>query len=474
MNGQNTLGKRQSPLPVMLHINPLENAPILKDNARIAWFVFLAAIAMTVLEGSFRKWVFPQTGAVRYALYFSKDIIFATILFLPQQSQPSAALKLFLKWLTPGCLLIALGAAFSGVRDMNPVGAVLTTRALIMLPVISWLVVTRIQGLPVRWSAGLLAVFALLNCGLGIEQNLLPRDHILNRYADAEADVVEVESGVRAAGTFAYISGLAIISTVGIWAGLVLLGGARTNWQRMGAWAALVSGFGCGLASVSRAPIAIGGAIVVGWLICYRQSISLLVRSLVVGFVCLGLAYALDLFPALAKLGEGLRERNATADDTFQQRAFGQFGETLETLRFFPMGNGYGTEQSAGQYYATGVAGFNHAESPLPRIVMETGFLGLLGYILVAAGTIVALQRAKLGVASQSQAVLLATQLFLGAMFYGNVVFNHTASAFVWMIFATVMAGTFTRSETTPASPTVIQPESKPVNRAMTWQPKSN
>src|ERR1035437_1926054 len=37
--------------------------------------------------------------------------------------------------------------------------------------------------------------------------------------------------------------------------------------------------------------------------------------------------------------------------------------------------------------------------------------------------------------------MLLATQMFLLPMFYGSVIFDHTASAFVWLIFAAVLAG---------------------------------
>ncbi len=416
--------------------------PLADEKIKLAWLVLLTALAMTVLEGAFRKWVFPQGGAVKYLLYFSKDIIFATILFLPKRSQPSLALESFSNCLLPGCVLIGLGAIASCQHGFNPVGSILTIRALIVLPVIAWLVVPRLAGLPLRWVAGLLTVFVLLNFALGMEQNRLPKDHWLNHYADAEMEVVELESGVRATGTFAYIAGLGVISTVGIWAGLALMSVARSQWQRLWGWVALVAGFGCGLASISRAPIVIAAAMVAGWLVSFRDSVSLLIRGLVMGLVCLGLAFVLGLAPAFSHLWQGLEERANQGSDSFNQRAFGSFGETLVALQAAPFGNGFGTEQIGGQYYATGAAGFNHFESTLPRLVMETGLLGLIGYFVVAAGVIMALQTAKLGASPGAKSALLATQLFLGVMLsMGGVIFNHTAADFVWIIFAAVLAG---------------------------------
>src|ERR1035437_11069825 len=60
-----------------------------------AWLVLLAALAMTVLEGAFRKWVFPSGGAVKYLLYFSKEIIFGLVLLFLKPSLPAPANQVF-------------------------------------------------------------------------------------------------------------------------------------------------------------------------------------------------------------------------------------------------------------------------------------------------------------------------------------------------------------------------------------------
>ena len=375
-------------------------------------------------------------------MYFSKDIIFAMLLFFPSRSLPSKPLTVFQNWLLRGCALLGMGALGSSFHDFNPVGAVLTTRASIVLPVLALLAVPRLAGLPVRRVALLLAFFTVVNFVLGVEQNRLPADHILNRYSESSMNIVAVESGVRATGTFSYITGIGILSSMGIWAGLVLMGLARTQWQRIGAWTTLAAGFGCSLASVSRGPVVVGVAMVAGWLFLSKESISATTRGLIAGIFCVVVASGIGITPVFSELGEGLSQRNETAGDTLQQRAFGQLGETVGALKMAPLGNGFGTQQVGGQYYATGEMGFNGFESPLPRLVMETGALGLIGYLVVCAGAILALQKAKRQAPSAGgRATLLATQMLLLPMFYGNLIFDHTVSAFVWMIFAAVLAG---------------------------------
>ena len=439
------------------------------------WLVALAALAMTVLEGAFRKWV-PGFGggAAKYLMYFSKDLIFAALLFYPQRSQPSPALQVFGNWLVPGCSLLLAGAAISCAHGLNPVGAVLTARAVVVLPFIAWLVVPRLAGLPLRQVVGLLTILTIFTVALGVEQNRLPADHLLNRYADADMQVIEAASGVRATGTFAYIAGLALISSAGIWAGLVGMGMANSQRQRLVAWVALAAGMGCALASISRSPVVIGLAMILGWLVSAQDGLSIFLRGLFVGVLGLAVAAALGVTGIFSNLGSGLLERQATAGDTFSDRAFGPLSEMVRALQLSPLGNGFGSEQVGGQFYTTGQAGFNHFESALPRLVMEAGAWGLLGYLVVCAGAILALQRAKRGVQSSgAKSALTATQLFLLPMFYGAVIFNHTASAFAWLIFAVVLAAAELNPQAKPAGvKTELEPSVSSGQK--TWPPRPN
>jgi len=421
---------------------PRQRLDAVAGRWQTAWLVLMAALTMIVFEGAFRKWVpgFGE-GIGKYLAYFSKDIIFAALLLFPRRAGTSPALTTFQHWLLPGCCLLGVGALLSSMHGVNMIGAILTTRACIVLPVLALLAVPRLAGLPLRWPIRLLIALTLLNFALSVEQNRLPTGHFLNRYAAATENIIATPTGVRAAGTFSYITGLTLMSSVGTWAGLALMGLARTQRQRIGAWAALAASFGCGLASVSRGPIVIDLAMVLGWLFLSRENISAVGRILFSGIFCVVIAAGFGITPIFSDLGEGLLERAENSGDTIQDRSFGGFGDIITVSQSAPLGGGFGMYQSSGVYAESGATDLNTLEGPLPRMVMETGVIGLIGYFAVCAGALLALQEAKRRAQNAgARAALLATQLLFLPFYYGSVLFNHTASAFVWMIFAAVLA----------------------------------
>jgi len=116
---------------------PLRRRQPAVGTVRAAWLVLLAALAMTVLEGALRKWVFPGGGAVKYGIYFSKDFIFAGLVFLRTRQSRSEARSVFEVWLLPGSVFFAVGAALSSLTDFSLVGAALTARAAVLLPLLA-------------------------------------------------------------------------------------------------------------------------------------------------------------------------------------------------------------------------------------------------------------------------------------------------------------------------------------------------
>jgi hypothetical protein len=403
--------------------------------------ILLAAFTLTILEGAFRKWVVGSEGGVwKYVAYFSKDVMFAGLLVFSARGILAESARVFERWLWAGAAFLVIGAALSADKGFNPVGAALTMRATVVLPFLALLAIPRLRGLPLRWVGWLLALFTILNFVLGVVQNRLPSDHVLNRYAADTEVIVAVESGVRATGTFSYITGLTVLASVGIWAGMTLLSLATNQWQRVGGWASIAAGVGCGLVSVSRAPTVIAIVVVSFWVLFSRASISVLARSMAAGAILAGTLVVFEVVPIFSQLGAALRERHVEAGDTFRDRAFGQFAETGMVLNTAPFGMGLGTEQVGGNFAASGTMAFTSFESQMPRIAMETGVLGLLGFLVICAGAIIALQAAKREASSDGvKAMLLATQLLLLPTFYTNIIFNHTASAFVWMLFAAVL-----------------------------------
>jgi len=423
-----------------------------RTKERRAELILLTALAMNVLEGSIRKWVIVSQGnPLNHIAYFSKDIIFAMLLFLPAGAVAIPALDVFRRWLLPGCFLLGFGALLSSTHDFNPVGAVLTLRAVILLPLIAFYAVpriSRINGISLQSVACLLGILTIVNFALGAYQNSLPVDHILNRYAADTTEITAVTSGIRATGTFSYITGLTIIATMGVWAGLTLISISRNLWYQIFGMAVIASGFGCGLVSVSRSPIIAGAGIVIIWILS-PAAISLVnLRSLIGGVLFVILLVSFDLNTTFSRLQEGLIERHETSEDSMEVRAFGQLDEALQALYTAPIGIGLGTEQIGGNYYKSGVMQFTTYENQLPRLVLETGIAGLVGFLLVCTGALLALQTAKRDAVSRSQkSILLATQLMSLPIFYMNIVFNHTASAFIWIIFTVVLSATYFKKD---------------------------
>jgi hypothetical protein len=409
---------------------------------QIAWGILLAAITLTVLEGSIRKWVIGSPFQVEsYVAYFSKDIVFALLLLFPVRAKPFASLEYFGRWLIPGCFLVLCGSLASSTQEISFSGALLTLRAAVFLPVVAFLVVPRLQGISLRSVALFIGLLAILNFALGIVQNELPARHMLNRYVVDTAEITTALTGVRATGTFSYISGMAIMSVVGVWAGIVQLSLGQNISQKIFGWAALASGVGCGLASVSRGPILMSGLMMSLWFMVYGIKVVNDSRSTLAGVILLVLVSYFGLTTTFIDLGQGLLIRTETAGDTIQERSFGQFFDALLAVNMAPFGNGLGSEQVGRRAYSTGELARTIFESPFSRLVLETGVFGLLGFLLICSGALLALQLAKQqATTSGEKGALLVTQLFLFWMLAGSVVFNHVASAFAWMIFAAVMA----------------------------------
>jgi hypothetical protein len=107
----------------------------------------------------------------------------------------------------PGAFLLLCGALASSTETVSAAGAILTLRGALLLPVMAFLIVPRLPANALPATLVLITAFSVANLLLGIYQNQLPIGHQLNRYAAELAQVTSTESGVRATGTFSYITG---------------------------------------------------------------------------------------------------------------------------------------------------------------------------------------------------------------------------------------------------------------------------
>ena len=399
-----------------------------------------------VLEGAVRKWV-PGFGggAGRLLAYFSKDLLFTLgamlIVSRPVRLRPSR--DVFSGWMGAAWALMGVGAALSAAQAFNMVGTGLTLRALVFLPLLALMFVRRISGFPLLAVASVTVIFALVNLPLSLAQSRLPSGHILNKYASDMGYIVEVDAGVRATGTFAYITGLGVMSAAGTWAGLVVLSlGRGWKYQVLGV-AGLIASLGCGFASVSRGPVVVALAMIGMWALSSAKTVKLIWKAAWYGAAVslVALLFAPGLSDRFLHMGEGAFDRFSSAGDSNMGRAVGQFEEMWQAITEHPMGVGLGTEQVGGNVAATGVAGFTNYESQFPRVVAELGVAGLLGFFLLVGGTVLALQKAKQDYSAAGfPLAMTATQLFFLSQSYTSLMVNHTASAFAWLTVAGALA----------------------------------
>jgi hypothetical protein len=404
--------------------------------------LLLLSFFLAVFEGAARKWVFLGMPAAGYALYFSKDLAFAAALFLAKPREAFPLANSFRNWVGVGVALTLIGSVVAAFNELNLIGAVLTIRATVVLPVFAVIAMNRFRDIQSNRTMWLLALCGLANFALGTLQFSLPADHILNTYSDTSLDVVQIEESVRATGTFSYITGLSVMSTFAVLAGLSLMSEARAFSLGVGG-IAVIGGIGCGLVSVSRAPILMAAVIILGWLLFsgfVQARLVQAVGSLCVIAVIINFTVGSDF---LAKYTSVILNRNAEAqqNETLSSRTIEPLLETFDVMDAAPLGIGLGSEQVAGVWATTGKANFARFEAPWPRLVLETGILGALGFAITSIGTLLVLWTAAKNACCTAQRGIMVATLFTAASFFAtNVIFNHISSGMLWPIIGLVLA----------------------------------
>jgi hypothetical protein len=410
------------------------------------WFLY-TAISLCILDGAIRKWILRDlAGMLQYAPYFGKDVaLIALVVFCKRsqfRSESAATLASFLKI---GLFLSILGALVSvavNLASLSLVGASLTFRSLVLLPLLSYLCIPRLRGVNLERLALLLGLFTILNASLGTLQYSSPIDDPINYYASKQYVAVAFEENVRAMGTFSYISGFGTMAMVGAWAGTTLLGyGTR---KRRYFWLGIViyaASLWSALLSISRAATIIVLGIFVVWLLSADRVLANFIR---VGAAVAVLAFGLivfDRFSIIQNASDVLVARNEAAGDTFEERVLFPITDIVEASAMAPFGVGLGSEQVAGVFIETGVMSFRQFEAQFPRIVMETGLIGMCGFALVFFGVLRALYQAKRLAPSEPLRRSTLSGLFLiGSLMFINVIFDHVASFFVWTFAAVLLA----------------------------------
>jgi hypothetical protein len=397
-------------------------------------------ILLTIFEGALRKWVFPSNLAARYAIYFSKDFLFFYAGYLGLRR----ALLFDMSWLIVCSALIIIPSAGATLMSSNPVGVFLSLRAYLLIPASAYLAASLITDIKdVERCAILVAISAIGVAALSAYQYYLPASHFLNRYdaSTEESHIVATAGHVRATGTFAYISGMAMMAGLSGWAGtfLALPIPGRAFWVRLLGAGALVAAFVCSATAMSRSGLVLSIATCTGGCLLYlrpRQIVKFLFAALVISpFLAGGEEQVGEAAVSQAdSLTAGLAQRLENPD-VFADRA--EF--VLENLYYgisrHPLGEGLGVGQAGSRFVASQQE--KPYESEWGRIAYEIGPLGLAVVLYMRFATCRHCWQSLFQANDDHRRLILATASpFFGMMSLGWMAFNHSGNSFAWTVMA--------------------------------------
>ena len=406
----------------------------------------LALLACTI-EGALRKWVIPESSLFRYFAYFSKDLILCQVFWIKVQDPLVDEQYRWQQVLRVGVMLVIIGAGLSMVvGGLNPVGAVLTLRSTVGLPLLALAISRRLPVVALRDAMQVIALVAIPMAALGVWQFYSSPTSWVNQYAIEGSGAVTsgFDTRVRATGTFAYITGFGNFAIVAIACGIGFHAMAGRERGRRVGLAAILAGLICQGTTVSRA-VALGAVGILGGVAFNTKvaSRSIWWFSAVAGVLWCTLAVFNLSSDRVSEILSSAQRRHAHlgSRDTFGKRITRPLVGLGEAISLAPMGNGLGTEQIAGAYYNAGSMGFNHFEDEAPRVVMELGTVGFAGFLVVYFGSLFALYQRYAAVLQLSgKTALWATLLACGVLWLEGVAFNHTSSFYFWCLLGAAMA----------------------------------
>src|SRR5206468_9790440 len=118
------------------------------------------------------------------------------------------------------------------------------------------------------------------------------------------------------------------------------------------------------------------------WFISDPQMRRHVVQAVIILVACGLVGAGFGLNKRFSEATSELLRRHELATDTVEERVFDPITEVADAAKMAPEGNGFGTEQVGGIYADYGVMSLRTFESQFPRLVLETGVLGLIGFLM--------------------------------------------------------------------------------------------
>ena len=352
-----------------------------RERARrtVVRLVFTAYVLL-VLEGALRKWALEPIHKV---IFFIRDPFVALSLYLCVRHRLMECTPLVLVVLVFSVLFIFLGGYHIIAYNLNPITVVFGWRsyfyylffALVMAAVLRRADVERM----IRWSLLMAAPMAVL----AFIQWRSPTDAWVNRQIGGGEVFTVAQGVVRTSGTFTFTSGF--VCFVG--ATLACLGAAAFT-RTIPRWVvALGAAGGATCLATSGARMAIMYAAVTGLMAFACETVRPLAQQRLAvhaGVLVMTVGLVLGLVVVYPDALDLMAERSQIAseqEDSGHRLLFTFLAGFVVGEEAGLLGQGMGAGSGGGSTVATGHQSFTMAEDEFPRVVLETGLIGGLGYM---------------------------------------------------------------------------------------------
>jgi hypothetical protein len=393
------------------------------------WAILLAII----FEGALRKWLLPPSlQTVAYLIKYFLAFAFVLKFPLKQNNTPLGngytATLAFSSFLLPSLLI--------GFRAY-PMSAMMTLTNAVLWPVFAFHLANQLTPAIIEKLTKKLAFLAIGMSILGSAQYASPPGSSLNRYAwnsiglNDEASTFNTSSGVRATGTFSFITGMGAFASFSfVWFTWQYLSNPKKSGalSMCGALACVV----CILTSGSRGPLMYCATSVAIVLVVARR-FKILMSMIGLAITCY---IGLSLLPN-DSLVDAYVDRATNAGDTFQERAIDPLTEFIDQIEESPFGDGLGQHSqlvTLDESKRIGTGTMNSREDAKARVASEAGFLGigcLFGTLLILSNYLVAALNTgtlQIRIASGSIGSFILLTVFACTWY------DHVASAFCWFL----------------------------------------
>lgn len=404
------------------------------SGLRTGDYFLLASLLAFFFEGAIRKWVLSIDHPLFYPVAFSKELLAIFGILLSTRLRPFPALDNFRNYIFRLPLMLTIASfIIAAVQEFTWVGAFMTFRSLVFLPIAACMLGSVFNPNIVKPAIRIVTLAVLVNVPLSIVQFNSSKTDPINCYVGGSLEDVATtgfSENVRATGTFSYLSGLGFGAVACVSTGLVLLVVSTRVQESLNGWMLLVGGLVMALATVSRGPT-------FTCLILILFSAIRFSRVRLPALVIASLSFVvLFMIETSGSSGYGVFDaiflRSSQADSSVE-RIMSPLYDFFMQVALTPMGTGLGL----GQGVTRREGGNAVVETEFARVVCEIGIVGFLGFCLTYLGAVAYLFKLSRSAANPMQrGILVGCSLLCFGLLYSGVAFNHISSMIFWSVFA--------------------------------------